>query len=256
MPETACLHIQAREDDPVRVVTLPGDSVRIGRASYCEVRLPEPGVADEECQLRRRGRTWHLVPVGRPGDRRDRRPRRSRSPAAPVRRPFRVGDHRSDAPSSAAPGRRAPAARLDDSRGGPGPASATSRPTARGDAGASADDRPPGRPARSSARAGARTRQEERRWEERWKAAGERIRSRAPGGRPLRSRPPPRRPAAPAPTSATRRPPGPAPDGRVSRPPRRGSRDLRSVDPSSPGRRPPRVVPLGVAPPRAPRRPR
>ena len=67
MPETACLHIQTRESDPVRVVELPGASIRIGRASYCDVRLSEPEVADEECLLRRRGETWHLFPKGPPG---------------------------------------------------------------------------------------------------------------------------------------------------------------------------------------------
>ncbi len=67
MPETACLHIQASETDPIRVVPLPGLSVRIGRAPFCEVRLTEPTVAEEEFQLRRRGASWHLVPVASPG---------------------------------------------------------------------------------------------------------------------------------------------------------------------------------------------
>ena len=62
MPDTACLHIQARDSDPIRVVELTGTPVRIGRASYCEVRLAEPDLADEECRLRRRGGTWQLVP--------------------------------------------------------------------------------------------------------------------------------------------------------------------------------------------------
>src|SRR4051794_29101221 len=63
MPETACLHIQARDSDPIRVVELPGTSVRIGRASYCEVRLAEPELAEEECRLKRRGGSWQLVPA-------------------------------------------------------------------------------------------------------------------------------------------------------------------------------------------------
>src|SRR5512135_3835649 len=94
MPESASLHIQARDADPIRVVEIPGASVRIGRASYCEVRLPEPEVSDEECLLRRRGGTWHLVPVGRSGlvmidDHPVERPR-----PIPFGMPFRVGDHR------------------------------------------------------------------------------------------------------------------------------------------------------------------
>ncbi len=64
MPESTCLHIQGRESGPIRVVELPWISVRIGRAAFCEVQLPEYDVADEACRLQRRGRFWHLVPVG------------------------------------------------------------------------------------------------------------------------------------------------------------------------------------------------
>ena len=62
MPESTCLHIQDRESGPIRVVELPWISVRIGRAAYCEVRLPDAEVAEEACRLTRRGRTWSLVP--------------------------------------------------------------------------------------------------------------------------------------------------------------------------------------------------
>ncbi len=64
MPESTCLHIQDRESGPIRVVELPWISVRIGRAAYCEVRLPDTGLAAEACRLTRRGRTWSLTPVG------------------------------------------------------------------------------------------------------------------------------------------------------------------------------------------------
>ena len=94
MPENACLHIQTRDTDPVRVVSLPGLSIRIGRASYCEVRLPEPEVAEEECHLKRRGRIWHLVPIGRPGAVRIDDHLVERSQPLPYGVPFRVGDHR------------------------------------------------------------------------------------------------------------------------------------------------------------------
>ena len=63
MPESTCLHIQDRESGPIRVVEIPWISVRIGRAAYCEVRLPEHDLAEEVCRLYRRGRTWHLVPA-------------------------------------------------------------------------------------------------------------------------------------------------------------------------------------------------
>jgi tetratricopeptide (TPR) repeat protein len=67
MPESTCLHIQGRESGPIRVVELPWISVRIGRAAYCEVQLAEFELADEACRLQRRGRSWHLVPVGARG---------------------------------------------------------------------------------------------------------------------------------------------------------------------------------------------
>ncbi len=64
MPESTCLHIQDRESGPIRVVEMPWISVRIGRAAYCEVRLPEHDLADDvACWLNRRGKSWHLVPV-------------------------------------------------------------------------------------------------------------------------------------------------------------------------------------------------
>ncbi len=65
MPESTCLHIQDRESGPIRVVELSWISVRIGRAAYCEVCLPEGRLPDEACRLTRRGRTWSLVPAQR-----------------------------------------------------------------------------------------------------------------------------------------------------------------------------------------------
>jgi tetratricopeptide (TPR) repeat protein len=64
MPESTCLHIQDRESGPIRVVELPWISVRIGRATYCEVRLSGEDLAEEICRLTRRGRCWNLVPTG------------------------------------------------------------------------------------------------------------------------------------------------------------------------------------------------
>ncbi|MFI5456870.1 MAG: hypothetical protein ACHRXM_15605 [Isosphaerales bacterium] len=93
MPESTCLHIQERESGPIRVVEIPWISVRIGRASHCEVRLPAHDLAEEVCRLYRRGRSWHLVPAtnrspilleGRPVD--------GPCPLA-FDVPFRVGDY-------------------------------------------------------------------------------------------------------------------------------------------------------------------
>jgi tetratricopeptide (TPR) repeat protein len=192
MPESACLHIQARDADLIRVVEIPGTSVRIGRASYCEVRLSEPEVADEECLLRRRGGTWHLVPVARS--------RHVMLGEQPVERPlpipfgmsFQVGEHRltlqatSDGPGrwgsfqrpiplevpsveatpldEAEPPRRAPVPEPE-----PGPAGFEDE-----------QERLTRWQTRHEQRESwLRTRQEERRWEERWKAAGERLRARS-----------------------------------------------------------------------------
>jgi hypothetical protein len=66
MPESTCLHIQDHESAPIRVVDIPWISVRVGRAAFCEVRLPADDLADEACRLYRRGRSWHLVPAAGP----------------------------------------------------------------------------------------------------------------------------------------------------------------------------------------------
>ncbi len=66
MTNSTCLHIQDRESGPIRVVQLPGISVRIGRAAYCEVRLSEHDLADLACRLKRRGKSWFLVPAAIP----------------------------------------------------------------------------------------------------------------------------------------------------------------------------------------------
>jgi len=67
MPEAAYLHIRGSEADATRVVTLTGESVRVGRGGHCEVRLVDPDVAEVQCILRRRGESWHVQPVGPSG---------------------------------------------------------------------------------------------------------------------------------------------------------------------------------------------
>jgi tetratricopeptide (TPR) repeat protein/pSer/pThr/pTyr-binding forkhead associated (FHA) protein len=203
MPESACLHIQARDADPIRVVEIPGASVRIGRASYCEVRLPEPEVADEECLLRRRGRIWHLVPVGRTGlvmidDHPVEWPR-----PIPFGMPFRVGDHQLTLQAtSEMPGRwgsfhrpislEVPTIettprdewRVEPPRAEREPADEPPRESPQPEPGPAGFEDEQERLARWQARQEQReswlkARQEERRWEERWKAAGERFRARS-----------------------------------------------------------------------------
>src|SRR4051794_25850630 len=62
MPETACLHIQARDPGASRTVALSGSTVRLGRPPGCAVQLAEPGIPAEVGRLVRRGATWFLVP--------------------------------------------------------------------------------------------------------------------------------------------------------------------------------------------------
>jgi hypothetical protein len=186
MPETATLHIQARDSDPVRVVELPGASVRIGRAPFCEVLLPEPDLAEEECQLRRRGATWHLVPVaptgavtvdGRVVD----RPR-----PLPYGVPLRVGQYSLTLrPSAATP----------PEWGAPVAAASSAS------AAAAAGSARPYRPHREAVATRVRPTlaEREKQWEARWKAAGERL-----VARPATPPPAPAAPVAEPPRPAER----------------------------------------------------
>ncbi len=93
MPDTTFLHIQTRDNATLRVQELSGVSARIGRAAPCEVRLPDAGLADVQCLLRRRGRDWHVQPVGPAGLLTiDGRPVEHQRPL-PVGVPLRVGEH-------------------------------------------------------------------------------------------------------------------------------------------------------------------
>ena len=67
MPKSTSLHIQDQESSQIRVVEIPWITVRVGRAAYCEVRLPDGDVAEEACRLQRRGQGWHLIPLGPAG---------------------------------------------------------------------------------------------------------------------------------------------------------------------------------------------
>ncbi len=66
MPDTACLHIQGRESDAVRLVDLRGSSFRIGRAAYWRrPALTIRGILGRGLRrLRRRGESWLLSPRG------------------------------------------------------------------------------------------------------------------------------------------------------------------------------------------------
>lgn len=205
MPETACLHIQARDSDPIRVVELPGSSVRIGRASYCEVRLTEPDLADEECRLRRRGGTWQLVPSRAAGFVWiDGRSVETTCPL-PFDVPFRVGEHwltlrptgaatpewrayKSPAPTASTVAREeirpavAPLRSRDDTTDlfdfTSSPPRPTPSPAPEYDHVSRWKERDEKRAKRASLTP------EERRWENRWRAAGERVRMRPPVATP------------------------------------------------------------------------
>src|SRR5262249_36012191 len=181
MPGPACLHIQARDEDPVRVVDLPGHTVRIGRAAACDVRLADPDLADEECRLRRRGATWQLHPA--PAVRAvwlNDRPVRHPLPL-PFGVSFRVGSHRLTlhpaGPASASwddtEGTALAALGAGDgaSGGEPGPVDARS-------------DLSDSLKAEWTSRAEGHDRwlqahRETRRWESRWRSAGEKLKTAA-----------------------------------------------------------------------------
>lgn len=240
MPDTACLHIQARESDPIRVVELPGTSVRIGRASFCEVRLAEPDLADEECRLRRKGGGWQLVPSRAAGfvwiDGRS----VEETCTLPFDVPFRVGEHWLTLRSSGAsapdwgayrapgplerPRPSTPAAPREGLRleplGDPIATVVEFRPATAHvvDDRTSTQPYSPPEPDRLSRwkerqepqPSRGRVAQEEKRWEERWRAAGERLRAKAQPASPVSP------PAAPAPAS-TPAPPSPAPRDPITR---------------------------------------
>lgn len=67
MPDATFLYIQAHDDTEPQVRELTGMSVRIGRGPTCEVRLDDPGLAEVQCLLRRRGMSWYVQPVGPSG---------------------------------------------------------------------------------------------------------------------------------------------------------------------------------------------
>lgn len=262
MPDTACLHIQAREADPVRVVTLPGLSVRIGRAAYCEVRLPEPGFAAEECQLKRRGQVWHLVPVARPGKVWiDDHPVEHSQPI-PFGVPFRVGDlrlmlHPSEKPDGTWDAFErttfvdVPTTVARSRIGWGNPPQAEPRrvkilsnpvPLASGNAAPVEEDPLTQLKARQEQRANwLRSREEERRWQERWRAAGDRLRSRGAAVPPTTKSTPqepksPRRPEPPTYVSPPRHPVA-------------GERaPARSHEPARPAPIPTRETPSAIAP--------
>jgi hypothetical protein len=211
MPEVACLHIQTRESDPVRVVELPGASIRIGRASYCEVRLAEPELAEEECRLRRKGGSWQLVPARRNGAVSINGESVDEACSLPFDLPFKVGEHwltlrSTDVSSSEWRPYRA-SSRMEGSasvleefrqktreRGTETAATPRAAEPAR-DAGnrAGIDHLERWRERQDQRTKRHKPVRDERSWEERWKAAGEQIRA--------RSAAPPSPPVASAPTS-------------------------------------------------------
>ena len=264
MPDTACLHIQGRDSDPVRVVELPGVSVRIGRASYCEVRLPEAELAEEECHLRRRGSTWHLVPVASPCSVTIDGHAVEHARPLPYGVPLRVGEHSLTLrPAGASPPEwghaQAPVAVAVPTVHALVPDVLRPAPS-RELVMASADPA-----ARRARREGLlRASQEERKWEARWKAAGEKLRATAPAAAPPRPSPPESPRVTPRPegwgsAEPPRREPGPA---LAQSAPRRDATGFPSVKalatppryPTAAPVDPPRPAAAGVAasPPRYP----
>lgn len=198
MPEAACLHIQTRDTEPVRVVELSGVLVRVGRASFCEIRLSDAGVAEEVCHLRRRGSSWHLVPVASPGTVSIEGRAVDKSRLLPFGVSFRVGESwLTLRPNVASPpewGNAQAPLTVDVAvvreptseafRESPRPAAPTSAAAARatfgtgGLGGESDADHLSGWKARKAKREGrVQATQDDQPWEARWRALGERLRS-------------------------------------------------------------------------------
>ncbi|AMV35807.1 FHA domain-containing protein [Planctomyces sp. SH-PL62] len=234
MAESTCLHIQDHDAGPIRIVEVPWISVRIGRAAFCEVRLTDPSLPEEACRLHRRGRTWHLTPLGGSDVSLDGRPIDGPRPL-PFDVAFQVGGFRLALKRNkfAEPDWRPP---RDEPRGRAGreplaeafPEHAAPPTTTEPTAAAPAPDL--GNP-----------------WEARWQAAGDRLKAaRAVEARPAPTPSPapaaaapatPPRPAPSSPRTAARRPnPLAPPRPASSRSPgreRRSSRSLRSRPGSS-----------------------
>ncbi|MDR3620366.1 MAG: hypothetical protein P4L85_13530 [Paludisphaera borealis] len=210
MAESTCLHIQDRESGPIRIVEIPWISVRIGRAAFCEVRLTDPGLADEACRLHRRGRTWYLTPVAAGAAVVDGQLIDAARPL-PYDTPFRVGpyclalkrnkfaepDWR---PPRAAPSVEAKSPPRKVHRPEPQPRKRTEDFTPR-----PRPEHPVAEPAASNP------------WEARWKAAGDRLKAGKTAGAPTSAVPPrvesyaqPR----PAPAAAPSYPPASGPASR------------------------------------------
>ena len=212
MPESTCLHIQDRESGPIRVVELPWISVRIGRAAYCEVRLPDVGRRRRSLPPHATGPDLEPRPVRPGGPDPARRPAARRPLPLAVRRPL---PHRPVLPD--APPRRGRRARLgalsrdravrrltrhprrslsDAPRGSEAMAAETV------DASSSTSPEGPGRPTADPER-----------WRARWKAAEDHFKSRASrlvAGTPrfvLHRAPAPREPIRPCPLRVAAPPP-------------------------------------------------
>ncbi len=221
-------------------------------ASYCEVRLSEPELAEEECRLRRRGGAWQLVPARRDGGSVWVDGQAVEQPCPiPFDVPFRVGDHwltlrptstadpdwastyRPPPPMELPP---SPRASLEDLRAGP------PRRTSPDRAGPTA---PSPRPRRTTCRAGRRAPSSRRRGRGGPRRSCGRSAGRRPasGSGPRRGAMPPiGPPPSPRPTSrwphGCRRPPVPRP----------GLRERSSASFEAP---PPPVVPPAAPPPSA-----
>lgn len=219
MPESSCLHIQDSASGPIRVVDVPWPHVRVGRASFCEVRLNDPDLAGEVCRLRRRGGIWQIEPVVADSVQLDGRPVNGIR-LLPFDTPIRIGHFclTLHASKLAAPDWSAyPTQEPMQAPEPVGPSIAAEVPSARIDRGPRIEQ-----PASAL--------RERQRWEDRWRAAGEKLRSASPPKTPRSSldanmssvRPAPiniDRPIPQAVPRATRPEPAPLKEAALPRPP-------------------------------------
>ncbi len=181
MPDTTYLQIEGADTDASRVVELPGAAIRVGRGHDCEVRLTDPELAEVQCLLRRRGKTWHVQPIGPAGLVSLAGQAVDQLRPLPFDEPLRVGSFRLSIRHEGGDRFHSPfeVGSSAEVRAQVLPDDAPARSTQ----GAGRDDSDADRLHRWQARVELRerwvqSRQEEKKWEARWRAAGEGLRAR------------------------------------------------------------------------------
>lgn len=196
MPDTTYLQIQGGDAAATRVVELPGAAIRVGRGALCEIRLPDPDLAEVQCLLRRRGETWHVQPIGPAGLVSIEGEAVEQIRPLPADVPLRIGafrllirsagDRSREPIEVSRPAESTEFTSESDGRGAPSEAGQQVA-TVAGSAGAEEDRLRRWQGRLEQRERWLQARQEEKKWEARWRAAGEGLRARGATGQPPRA---------------------------------------------------------------------